>query len=214
MPHVHTSLGPSGGAWKFRQKGTILAVMGVGVHVRTCSVAQLCGILCDPMDCSPPGSSVHGISQSRILEWLAIPSSRGSCQPRTEPASLRPLHCKWILYSWGTVEAPWCPHPILNTPPDVSATERGSPSQLLSRFETQEGTPIQPDSQKLWIWAFAASFPAAWNEEKHISVWLHNYFSRHAFLSFQGLQRLCFRTWDSRCKILKEGTGLPWWSSG
>ena len=82
MPHVHTSLGPSGGDWKFRQKGTILAVMGVGVHVRTCSVAQLCGILCDPMDCSPPGSSVHGISQSRILEWLAIPSSRGSCQPK------------------------------------------------------------------------------------------------------------------------------------
>ena len=34
--------------------------------------------LCDPMDCSPPGSSVHGILQARILEWVAIPSSRGS----------------------------------------------------------------------------------------------------------------------------------------
>ena len=34
--------------------------------------------LCDPLDCSPPGSSVHGILQERILEWVAISSSRGS----------------------------------------------------------------------------------------------------------------------------------------
>ena len=44
--------------------------------------AQLCLILCDPMDCSLLGSSVHGISQARILEWVAIPFSRGSSQPR------------------------------------------------------------------------------------------------------------------------------------
>ena len=37
--------------------------------------------LCDPMDCSPPGSSVHGILQARILEWVAISYSRGSSQP-------------------------------------------------------------------------------------------------------------------------------------
>ena len=37
---------------------------------------------CDPMDCSPPGSSVHGILQARTLEWVAIPFSRGSFQPR------------------------------------------------------------------------------------------------------------------------------------
>ena len=37
---------------------------------------------CDPMDCSPPGSSVHGILQARILEWVAIPFSRGSSKPR------------------------------------------------------------------------------------------------------------------------------------
>ena len=45
-------------------------------------VAQLCLILRDPMDCSPPGSSVHGLLQARILKWLAIPFSRGSSQPR------------------------------------------------------------------------------------------------------------------------------------
>ena len=44
--------------------------------------AQSCPTLCDPMDCSPPGSSVHGISQARILEWVAVPSSSGSSRPR------------------------------------------------------------------------------------------------------------------------------------
>ena len=48
-------------------------------------VAQSCLTLCDPMDCSPPGSSVHGISQTRILEWVAIFSSRGSSHPRNLP---------------------------------------------------------------------------------------------------------------------------------
>ena len=45
-------------------------------------VAQSCPTVCDPMDCSPPGSSVHGIFQARVLEWVAISFSRGSSQPR------------------------------------------------------------------------------------------------------------------------------------
>ena len=45
-------------------------------------VTQLCLTSCDPMDGNPPGSSVHGILQVRILEWVAIPFSRGSSQPR------------------------------------------------------------------------------------------------------------------------------------
>ena len=45
-------------------------------------VAKLCLTLCDLMDCSPPGSSVHGISQAKILEWVAISISRGSSWPR------------------------------------------------------------------------------------------------------------------------------------
>ena len=47
------------------------------VRMRT----QSCPTLCDPMDCSPPGSSVHGIFQERILEWVAISFSRGSSRP-------------------------------------------------------------------------------------------------------------------------------------
>ena len=53
-------------------------------YVVLCKIrdAQSCPTLCDPMDCSPPDSSVHGILQARILEWVAISFSRGSSQPR------------------------------------------------------------------------------------------------------------------------------------
>ena len=44
-------------------------------------ISMLCPTLCDPMDYSPPGSSVHGIFQARRLEWVAIPFSRGSFRP-------------------------------------------------------------------------------------------------------------------------------------
>ena len=43
-----------------------------------------CPTLCDPVDCNPPGSSIHGILQARILEWVAISFSRGSSQPRDQ----------------------------------------------------------------------------------------------------------------------------------
>ena len=47
-------------------------------------VAWLCLTICDPMDCSPAGLSVHRILQARILEWVAIPFSRPSSQPRDQ----------------------------------------------------------------------------------------------------------------------------------
>ena len=47
-----------------------------------CLVQKSCPTLCDPMDCSPLDSSVHGISQARILEWVAISICRGSSWPR------------------------------------------------------------------------------------------------------------------------------------
>ena len=48
-------------------------------------VTQSCPVLCDPMDCSLPGSSVHGLLQARILEWGALSFSRGSSRPRNWP---------------------------------------------------------------------------------------------------------------------------------
>ena len=59
-----------------RMPHIVLHVEGEG------EVAQSCPTLCNPMDCSPPGSSVHGIFQARILEWVAISFSRRSSWPR------------------------------------------------------------------------------------------------------------------------------------
>ena len=52
-------------------------------------VVQLCLTVCDPMDCSPPGSSAHGIFQARILEGVAISFSKGLPNPGVEPGSPR-----------------------------------------------------------------------------------------------------------------------------
>ena len=52
------------------------------VCLSVCLSVSACLTLCDPTDCGPPGSSVHGILQARILEWVAMPSSKGSSRPR------------------------------------------------------------------------------------------------------------------------------------
>ena len=62
-------------------------------------VAQLYLTLCDPMDCSLPGSSVHGILQARILEWAAMPFSRGSSWPRDR------TRVSWIAGRFFTIWA-------------------------------------------------------------------------------------------------------------
>ena len=73
-----------------------------------CSVAQSCLTFCNPMDCSPPGSSVHEIFQARILEWAAMPSSRGSSYPR----DLTPFSCvsyfEGSFFTTGTTWGEYC----------------------------------------------------------------------------------------------------------
>ena len=66
---------------------------------------------CDPIDCSPPGSSVHGILQARTLEWVAMPSSRGSSRPR-DRTRVSYVSCtgRWVLYH----ECPLGRRPILH----------------------------------------------------------------------------------------------------
>ena len=60
---------------------------------------------CNPMDCSPTTSSVHGIVQARILEWVAVSYSRGSSQPR-DKTHVSCISCigRWILHHWATRE--------------------------------------------------------------------------------------------------------------
>ena len=84
---------------------------------------QSCPTLCDPMDHSPPGSSVHGVLQARILEWVARPSSSGSSQPRDRTC----ISCtgRWILYpcATGSWRRQWHPlqYSCLENPMDGGA---------------------------------------------------------------------------------------------
>ena len=60
-------------------------------------------LFCDPMDCRLPCSSIRVILQARVLEWVCMPSSRGSSRPRDQtPQLLCLLHCRCILYRWAT----------------------------------------------------------------------------------------------------------------
>ena len=71
-----------------------------------CSVIQWCLTLSDGMDYSLPGSSVHRISQARILEWVAISFSRGSSQPKIEPTSfVSPALATRFFTTKATLEA-------------------------------------------------------------------------------------------------------------
>ena len=72
-------------------RGTWWTTVGVWVHPM---LPQSCPTLCNPVACSPPGSSVPGILQVRILEWVAVPSSRGSSRPRDG------THTSYVYLYW------------------------------------------------------------------------------------------------------------------
>ena len=109
------------------------------------SAAQSCLTLCEPMDYTWPGSSVHGILQARILEWVAIPFSRGSFQSRGRT---------WVsctagrLFTvWATREAPLVSWHLLNSPgsPEKLSTEDTSLCALenaLSHAQGGDGFPL------------------------------------------------------------------------
>ena len=82
-----------------------------------CLITQSCPTLCEPMNCSLPSSSVHEVSQARILKWVAISYSRESSWPR----DLTYISCidRWILYNCATGNPPPTPHTTTSTPLEV-----------------------------------------------------------------------------------------------
>ena len=97
------SWGKGGRAGRLLIMGELMSGCIIGCH--TCMCAQLlqsCPALCNPMDCSPPSSSVHGILQARILEWVLMPSSRGSSYPRDQTH----ISCGSCVAAGATGEAP------------------------------------------------------------------------------------------------------------
>ena len=87
-------------------------------------VTKLCLTLCNRMDCGPLGSSVHGISQAEVLEWVAISSSRGSSQCKNQTC----ISCngRQILYHWATRESESCSVMSNSLPPHESSGVRPS----------------------------------------------------------------------------------------
>ena len=89
---------------RLQSKETYHRQIYIYIYIYIDEVAQLCPTLCDPMDCSLPGSSVHGIFQARILEWVAIFFSRGSSWHRDQTQ----VSCivGWLFTLWATRESP------------------------------------------------------------------------------------------------------------
>ena len=108
-------------------------------------VALLCPTVCDPMDCSLPGFSTHGILQARILDWVAIPFSRGSSWPRDW--ALVSCIAAWFFTIWATREA-W-DFFYLHSNIDYTKNRESEfqPSVALQNFKcthTLTGLPCQP----------------------------------------------------------------------
>ena len=96
-----------------------------------CFVAKSCLSFCDPMDCSQPGSSVHGLSQARILELAAFSFSRGSSRPKNQTC----VSClgRWII----TNEPPGKPRSSFNS---TAIQLRHKPPRASVRFQRFKGT--------------------------------------------------------------------------
>ena len=92
------------------RKEMLIFLLYTSICSMLCLVAQSCLILCNPMDCSLPSSSVHGILQARILEWVVYPFSRGSSQTRNQTR----VSCVAgrFFTSWATREDPHTIHKV------------------------------------------------------------------------------------------------------
>ena len=122
-----------------------------------------CLNLFDPMDCNPPGSSVHGILQARILEWVAIPFSRGSSQPR----DWTQVSC--IAGRFFTVWAAWKP---FEPQPHVKQYMARNKSVILPALSSNSSHKVkqtlngslQAKWTKKFNGAIQAKFSRHWNE--------------------------------------------------
>ena len=150
-----------------------------------CSVAQSCPTLCDPKNRSPPGCSVHGISQARILEWAALPFFRGSSPLRSNLCLLYLCVGRWPLCHCATREARsrgWAlPNPQTRMTYPVFTS-----LPLLWRPQDQSGDgerrrkEILPSSGEI----FKSSGPKTWNNDC-------NSWSQSSSLSFLRNESFC-----------------------
>ena len=123
---------------------------------------ESCPTLCDPVGHSLPGSSVHGILPARILEWVAVPSSRGSSQPR---------HCTRISYVWIGRWVLHHRHP-LGSPIELyhplKALSKGDQSWVfIGRTDAKAETPVLwPLHVKSWLIGKDSDAGRDWGQEE------------------------------------------------
>ena len=132
--------------------------------VKWCEVAQLCPTLCNPMDCSLPGSSVHGIFEARVLEWGAISFSRGSSRTRDRTRvsrivgrcftiwAIRELWMWELNYKESWIPKNWCFETVvlektfesaLNCKEIKPVNPKGNQSRIfIGRTDAEAETPI------------------------------------------------------------------------
>ena len=159
----------------------------------------MCPTLCDPMDCSLPGSSIHGIFQARVLEWVAISFSRGSSQPR-EWTWVLP-HCRQMLLPPEKAEhwridanKLWCWRRLSRVP----WTARRSNHSILKEINPEqslEGLTLKfqyrlPDAKepapwkKAWGWARLRTWGEGATGDKMVG-W-HHRLNKHEFEQIPG----------------------------
>ena len=121
------------------------------------SVAQWCLTLCHTMDCSPPDSSVHGILQARILEWVAMPSFRGSSQSRdwNQVSHIASGFFTTEPPEPGTQQTPCKDHTGAGVPPTHPTALPPEPSTLPST--QQEHNKHQLNKWITWLRAYEVS---------------------------------------------------------
>ena len=131
--------------WLSNWSDLILLFVKVNVKVL---VGQSCWTLCSLMNCSLPGSSVHGVLQARILEWVAILFSRVSSQPRGRTH----VSCISIRYKWKSLSLIW----LFGTPRTIPFS---SPGYL-------PNPGIEPRSPTLWVDSLPAEPPRKPNNKQ------------------------------------------------
>ena len=128
--------------------------------------------LCDPMDCSPPGSSVHGILQARILEWVAIPLSRESSQPRNQT---QVSYIAGVFTVWATEKPVWCDRQQF-VPNDTSQNVCSDDNFLIS--EVNESSIMKDGREGLgWNCCWVLVLPVKWYSVIRKRTWISLFLS-------------------------------------
>ena len=163
-------------------------------------LTQSCPTLHDPVDCSLPGSSVHGVLQARVLEWFAISFSRRSSQPRDRTQVSRIAGRCFTI--WATREAQWAIRIFWKLSPcQLNSLQISSPSHRLSF---------------LWFLCYAKACKLIRFHlfVYYLFIWLCWVFAAACRIFSCGMQTLSCSMWDLFCVCLVTQSCLTLWPHG